>query len=464
MFAACLRKELLHNVLSLRYLVVFTLFVVLTLACTVVRTGIYRQQVSDRAEVNSLSAECEARLHYWGQSKSFGVSVEKPPNPLSIFAYGLENELTRGYFAGGWDKPYLGPRKLQAPSLRYNLTADFVLIVNVLCSLLALVLIFDAVCGEAEKGTLRVILAGPTPRDTIITTKLAAGLLTLLVPLAIAWLLSLAYAVAVGRVSFSPEQMLRIGAMAGLSACYVTFFFALGMVLSTWCRRSATSLAAALFLWVALVLIVPNLAPLVAARIAPAAAQSKLELEKQAITSEIRRDLVPKWQDELSKVQRYRERPWAIWQEEILPRTQAEQARREDKLQKSAAARLQRQVDVCRALGRVSPSVAYQYAACGLAGTGIADFFTLAGDFDAYHLAYQQAAAELEAKGQKADRDSRERAPGTDFSGKVPRFEATTVPLGRAAAHTLLDFAWLAGGAVVLFVLAFAGFLRYDPR
>jgi ABC-type transport system involved in multi-copper enzyme maturation permease subunit len=205
MFLTCLRKELLHNVLSLRYLVVFVLFVALTCVCTAVRTGIYRAQVAERAEIASLTAGYEARFSEWHQSKSFGHGIDKPPNPLSIIAYGLENELTRTYQQGGWEEPYLGTRRLSLPLFRDYLTPDFVLVTGILCSLLALVLIFDSVCGEAQEGTLRVLLAGPVPRDAVISAKMAAGLVTLLAPLLVSWVFSLAYVVLVGRVEFSTD-------------------------------------------------------------------------------------------------------------------------------------------------------------------------------------------------------------------------------------------------------------------
>jgi len=464
MFLVSLRKELLYHVLSLRYLVVFLLLISLTAACTVVRTGVYRALVADRAENRRLTAEYESRFTQWNQSKTFGAGVEREPNPLSIFAFGLENELTRTYQQGGWEEAYLGSRKLSLASFRDFVTPDFVLVVGILGSLLALALIYDSVCGEARQGTLKVVLAGPVPRDTVIAAKMAAGLLTLLVPLALAWLLSLAYVVMVGRVTFDADQAMRLGALAGLTALYLALFFALGLAISAWSAEPETSLSRSPFAWVILALVAPNLVPVFASRLAPVPARSKLVLETENISREIWDDMVPKWQEEVLAMDTYRTSSIHVWWgPEIVPRIQKEQVRREDLLWKDAGARLARQVNMCRSLGRVSPAVSFQYAACALAGTGVPDFLTLSADFDAYRYRFVQTVAELEGAARWKGREDEDRE-GTQYTGKLPAFVPTAPAFADTIKQLWLDIAWLAGLVCALFLAAVAGFIRYDPR
>ena len=55
-------------------------------------------------------------------------------------------------------------------------------------SLLAVLFAFDAICGEKERGTLKVMLSNAVPRDLIILSKGIGGYLCLIVPFLVALL------------------------------------------------------------------------------------------------------------------------------------------------------------------------------------------------------------------------------------------------------------------------------------
>jgi ABC-type transport system involved in multi-copper enzyme maturation permease subunit len=461
-FGVCIVKELLHNILSLRYALVTVLFVVLALGATVVRTAVYQKQLQDYADLQNRTTEAMTdmqRWGTWGTSKNFSYSVEKAPNPLAIFAFGLENEITRSYSQGGWYDPYLGPRKLQTPGFQYNLAFDLATIVCIVGSLLALVLSFDAVCGEAERGTLKVMLCGALPRDTIVLAKMCAGAFTILVPLAIGWTLCLLYVTAIAGVTLGPQATARLTGIIVLCALYVVFFQALGTAISSLVQRSATSLAVALFGWVVLVLIVPNAVPLVAARLAPIPQLSKLNAEKDALPHSIVVDSGNVWSISAFETGRFKsvEQMWGV---ELLPKLNIESARRAAKLDAMYQARVSNQVDLAQALSRFSPAAAFMYAVSSYAGTGVPDFMRIVRDHQVYYQRFTVAMAELQTKAmQIAERDPR--AHNACDQKAYPPFEPSITDVGRAAQDSLIDTGYLSLGAVFLFLACFAGFLRY---
>ncbi|MBD3241773.1 MAG: ABC transporter permease subunit, partial [Chitinivibrionales bacterium] len=257
MLLVLIRKELHRHLLTGRYLIVSVLVVVLVAAATVIRTGMYNKLQRDFHGDAHLRSQVMLENYRWEQSKTFGYTADSPPNPLAIFAAGLENEITRSYWLG-WDDPLLGPRKLHAPSFQFHISFDLVTVVAVICSLLCLALVFDSVCAEREQGTLRVLMSGPVPRDTVMLAKIIAGWIVIALPLLMAWLVSLVYATAVGRVPFSADDAGRIAWMVVLSLLYAGFYLGVGLSASCWFRRSATAMAACLFCWVVLALAVPN--------------------------------------------------------------------------------------------------------------------------------------------------------------------------------------------------------------
>jgi ABC-2 type transport system permease protein len=197
MFFACLRKELLLNIKSMRFVLTALLFVVGMYTCSVVRTNVFNQSAADyriaRAEWKRIQHEaCWAYESQW-----LGAMAFKPPNPMSIVAGGLDNEIDRSWrfsynYWIGEHSPTIGRRRFDSPLFRRFLNLDMVLLTALVGSLLALVLAFDSVCGEREQGTLRLQMAGPLPRDTVLVAKLCAAVLTLFVPLVAGWVTGLA--------------------------------------------------------------------------------------------------------------------------------------------------------------------------------------------------------------------------------------------------------------------------------
>jgi ABC-type transport system involved in multi-copper enzyme maturation permease subunit len=463
MLLTCIRKELLHSLVSARYLLVFALFVCVPLTATVVRTHIYTRQLADYQEAKSQRpALMRMAIRYW-QSTGLGVTVEAAPNPASIFAGGLENEITRSYNISQWTEPRTGDRKLWDPAFRYLLNLDMVLIVNIVCSLLAVLLVFDGIAGERENGTLKVLLAGPVPRDTVIAAKLLAGLVTVAIPLAIAWLMGLLYAALVGKVQMSPDDYLRLGLMALVSAVYIALFFALGMAASAWARRSATALAICIFAWVAFVLVAPNSIPLVVNRLAPIPAMPKIAAEKAAIITDIETTLLPAWRKELTESGKVLSED--LMDQALSERWRAEQDRRFAKLDRFYDSQVQRQIRLNQSISRISPSAAFVYASTQCAGTGVQDFRRMLDDVGQYGRQYQEAVQEQERKRDpRPKRDANWRYVDAYDPLVWPKFDPHRLGVATAFGRCWLDLVIMSGVTALLFLLAFVGFVRYDVR
>jgi ABC-type transport system involved in multi-copper enzyme maturation permease subunit len=338
------------------------------------------------------------------------------------------------------------------------------LVINMVCSLLALLLIFDAICGERERGTLKVLLAGPVARDIIIVSKLVAGLITLLVPLLLSWVISLVYVLVVQRVQLTADQLGRFGWIVGLSAIYIAFFFSLGMAVSCWVQRSATALAVCLFCWVVFVLAVPNLVPMALRHFAPVPPQTKILLEKEA-ASRAAWGHANEWYVELMEAGEYDDVE-TVW--EVIGKRAREQTNKGiEKIDRFNSSMVQRQLALNQQISRVSPSASYVYAATQLAGTGIRDYLRHLADGDAYKRAYQEVQSQQEeARLEQLKHKTRTEQPEFDAYDPSlwPKFEPTQYSLANALNQCWVDIVMLAGGTILLFLLSFIGFIRYDAR
>jgi hypothetical protein len=102
MLFSLIRKEIVHNVLSLRFIVTFVLFFVLIQISILMLSSSF--QKAQRTYETSRSSHREDISQYKGredQDQLFhdniveggGVFADRPPEPLGIFVHGLEDDL-----------------------------------------------------------------------------------------------------------------------------------------------------------------------------------------------------------------------------------------------------------------------------------------------------------------------------------------------------------------------------------
>lgn len=117
-----------------------------------------------------------------------------------------------------------------------------------LLPLIALLLSFDAIVGEAERGTLLLLLAGPVLRWQVVLGKFLGQLAILIVATVVGYG---AAALAVAARSGTPdaEAAAAFASLIGSSVLLGAAFSALGLLVSVLVRERQTAAGAALGLW-----------------------------------------------------------------------------------------------------------------------------------------------------------------------------------------------------------------------
>ena len=118
-----------------------------------------------------------------------------------------------------------------------------------LLPLLALLLSVDAIAGEAEQGTLGLLLTCPLSRLQVMAGKFAGHLAVLLTAVVLGYG---PVAVLVAWRSGESAGWAGYVAMMGASGLLGAVFVALGYLLSVLCRERRTALGAAIVLWIGL--------------------------------------------------------------------------------------------------------------------------------------------------------------------------------------------------------------------
>ena len=325
-------------------------------------------------------------------------------------------------------------------------------ITNIVLSLLALLFVFDAVCGEKERGTLKIMLANSVPRDTVLLAKWIGGYLSVAAPFTVASFGGFAYVSLAGIVTVDTEVVHRTLLIFGVSLLYISAFFTLGLMISTFTQRSATALLVSLLVWICWILVVPNVAPIIARLAAPVPDLRVIDAEKQAIDRETQLLM-----EAISKRKVYGD-------QEEGERLRQESDERKGKLEEFYRDRMGRQVSWCKNLARISPSASFILASTRLAGTGTDLFDHFEKGLEQYQedqqkvfrQLYEGGVVEWTRQGQKV------KDPDWFSPDLLPRFHMFTESVGESLDSALSDILLLVIYNVLFFMLAFVRFLRYD--
>lgn len=414
MIGTVARKEILSNLLSYKFYVVILLGAVLVGTSLFIMARDYKDRLADYSLIRPKPGE--------------PIAVN-PPNPLAIFAKGLDESMARSFEIGPTGIAVRAGQKSGNAVFAFFPAPDLLYIVRVVLSLVALLFGFDQISREKEGGTLRLMLANPASRGSVLLGKWLGNFASLAVPFLLVSALGVAVLALDPDISFSADQAGRLALILGLTLVYIAFFLSLGFLVSALTRRASSSLVILLFAWTLLVFVLPNLGTL--------AARQMVDVPSVRALSEKRQQ---------------------VWTREILLRIRGEGdwashikaiSAENDALEAEYRVRFDRLVALSKAINRVSPVASYVYAATEIAGTGIGE-----------EAAFKREV--IRYKNGIIDRTLASPGPG---AAGPPAFRYAYRPLASVlAAGALFDMAWLAAGAILFFGLSYLAFIRYDVR
>lgn len=388
------KRELHSNIITFRFLVGLILCLALITASAFVLTKDYKIRLEsyNKSAKQHTDALKTATVH-----SDLSPSIDRPPSPLGFLCIGLDKELgntvervsyrevPRNAVGQGSGNPLMSV----FPSL------DMALIIQVILSLLTLLLAYDAISGERETGTLAITLSNPVPRHHILLGKLLGGMISVALPLAAGTLVGLIVVLLSGSVVLDGAAWIRIALVFLCSLLYLSTIFMLGILISARTSRSSTSLVILLFIWVASVMLLPNMGPYVARHIRKVEDKAVVDAKREALdgefwgkTNQFGREQIQAgkfpsdfWRfmdgnvlsggNPYPQIVQYAPREHMIWFMEGLKRLvplHMEYADRIWELYRDYEAELNGQIALSDNLSRISPAWTYYNAASILAG------------------------------------------------------------------------------------------------
>ena len=140
-----------------------------------------------------------------------------------------------------------------------KLMRGFVEHIEIIGAVLGLVLGYKAAAVERGHSTLALILTRPLSQSTFLGGKVIGNLVLILVGLAITFVIGGVALAVISGVGLSATDLLRIASVFGMASIYVMCFFLLGFIFTLSFKRMPTALLVAFAVWLALVLIAPQI-------------------------------------------------------------------------------------------------------------------------------------------------------------------------------------------------------------
>jgi len=475
MLAHIVRREIQGNITSPKFIFTFLLCTILILVSVYTGAANYRADLKEYSLSVTLSRKALEMQPSWVGIQNAKSTVPKPPTVLSAVAVGIQDAVGRNITLDYTRNPKPIDSKYDSnPVFAVFGPLDLTLIVKIVLSLFAILFTFDAVAGEKERGTLKLTLANQIPRDQLILGKAIGGFVSLILPLAIPFLMGLILLNVFPDILFATEDWIRLGTILLCFLLYLSMFFNLGLFISSRTHRSSSSLFILLFIWVVLIFIIPKAATMVSRQLVPVPSAHALDSERRAFSEAVQGKL------NYSRENWFKENPYprgapasavAEWWDQMGDLNQQLSESYYDftgdrfaELDSGYEARRSRQQALALNLSRSSPASAMVLSVLNLARTGTVGHERFLNSVKTYQTTFGKWVERKATEEMQVQREERKRGADPPSLDGMPGHAFEPQGLAGTLSGILLDVCIMVLMNIVLFVGAYVSFLRYDVR
>ena len=482
------KRELYDHLSSLRFALTTLLILILMIVNAVTYLGEYKQRLGKyRGQVDWSRNELKSRSATLYRLALKGPGhLYKKPSPLAFCADGGEKVLlseVRGNTAGRtrrwrsgdtsykftetWgliyppntDLLFIGEQIPKESSIMPDyIKIDWGFVTAVLLSFMGILFTFDAISGEQERGTLRLMLANSISRNTVICGKFLSAFFAIAIPFLIGVIVSTSIIYISKAIQFNGSYWVRLGFIVCVALIYTSIFILLGLFVSSRVEESSTSLAILLLIWTIWVVLMPNALGSLGNRL-----QSRpTPKEFMAQVQDSREDLQTRYFARMKEPPR-RETPATI-ATALGAEYVNKDAELRDRLRMDYLFAELRQIQTAQSLTRISPAAIVQYAFEGLAGTGLPRHLDFISQTQQYAKQFRQFLIDTDRTDPESPHavgipEGTSQKP-VNFDA-VPKFEDQH-RFGADFNAAIVDVLLLVLFLLVLFVSTFLSFLRTE--
>ncbi|MCU0645634.1 MAG: ABC transporter permease [bacterium] len=465
MFKTIYKREIQHNLISLRFQIAFVMILGVFVIGTLSYIKGYQTRVQNYGEIhhqfietikNDIQANAselatnERSYQLAPRSNGFISDCKEKylPNAISFSAYNVFSFVNRS----GSTNPFL----YQFQELNWSFIATLII------SFIVLLFTFDAVSGEKETRTLAITLSNSLSRGTLLFGKYASAITTTMLITVIGMIFSVLIILISNQVALSGQFVLEGAGFLLLQLLLISSMAAFGLLSSVLVKNSNISLLIALTFWLIFAVVIPNSSAFFARKIFAIEQENVIQAKISQAFDDINRNAP--------------EGSWAM--NSSLPFAPEHRMRADLQMKLLEAAKLIRdgyyqamfrQFERTRYLTSLSPLALFEYMTESVVGGGYARFKKVWNDM----LIYQSQLLSFFKDLDMSDPDSPHwYNPREDVSTtrkpvtfeKVPLFEEQAMSLAERFSSVLIYLIIYVAYTGIIFFVTFVLLVRYDVR
>jgi ABC-type transport system involved in multi-copper enzyme maturation permease subunit len=479
MLRILLEKELRDIIYSTKFAITFAAAAVLVLLSFYVGIRNYQESIHEYENAKTTNAANIAAQTDWRQIQD---RVFRKPQPLEILVNGVTNDVGRTTdMKSSGELNLINSRFSADPLFAVFRFLDLNFVFVIVFSLFAILFGYDAINGEKEAGTLKLVFSNRVSRASFILSKLLGSVLALGVPLLVPLLIGCLMLLGFG-IPMSGVEWLRLGLVIVAGLLCFGVFLTLSIMVSAMVSRSSVSFLLSLVVWIFSVLIIPKGSVLLASQIASVPSIDAVETQKRKFNADQiqkRMQATQQWfSSRMTSNANFSDSGFvnsmAAFQDSISKATDDARLEFYGRLDEDWRNKKDWQERWAFGISRISPTAVFQIAAMGIAGTDVGMKYRYMQQLSRYRDAFAETMRKK--TGSSADyfrivikrfsggqNDQEEKQKSLNPS-ELPEYVEQPRSLGDVMAASMFDMGLLVILNALFFVGAFYAFLRFDLR
>jgi len=479
MLKILLEKELRDIVYSTKFAITFAAAAVLVLLSFYVGIRNYQESIHEYENAKTTNAANIAAQTDW---RAIQDRVFRKPQALEILVNGVTNDVGRTTdMRSSGELNLINSRFSADPLFAVFRFLDLNFVFVIVFSLFAILFGYDAINGEKEAGTLKLVFSNSVARASFILSKLLGSVIALGVPLLVPLLIGCLMLLGFG-IPMSGLEWVRLGLVIVAGLLCFGVFLTLSIMISAMVSRSSVSFLLSLVVWIFSVLIIPKGSVLLASQIASVPSIDAVEIQKRKFSA----DQSQKWiqatqqwfSSRMSSSSSMNDSGFvnamAAFQDSMQKAREEARAEFYSRLDEDWRNKKDWQERWAFGISRVSPTAVFQIAAMNLAGTDVGMKFRYMQQLSRYRDAFAETIRKK--TGSTADyfriivrrfsggqNDQEEKQKSLNPS-ELPEYVEQPRNLGDTINASLFDMGLLVVLNAIFFGGAFYAFLRFDLR
>lgn len=470
MLRILIEKELRDIVYSTKFSITFGASALLIVLSFYVGIRNYQESMREYESAKSVNVGNMAALTDWN---SVQHKVFREPEPLQVLVNGVANDVGRTTeMRSRGELSLFNSRYSVDPLFAVFRFLDLNFVIVIVLSLFAILFGYDAINGEKEAGTLKLVFSNAVSRADFILGKLLGTILALIVPLIVPFLVGCLMVIGFG-VPISGDEWVKLMLIILSGFLYFGVFLALSIFISAVVSKSSVSFLFSLVVWIFSVLIIPKGSILVASQVVKVPNVDAVDAHK-------RKFLNQQFTDRQQKMQQFMQS--ATFDEGFSNRFNAFNdsiSKLYDKERELFFNRLNEdwrnkkvwQEQWAFGLSRISPTAIFQIASSNLAGTDVALKQRYMETLNKYQERYGEfmtkkgvAASGMRVIMRFSGQQTQDERPKPINVSELPQFVEAKENLGAAFSRAVPDLGLLVVINIILFAAGFIAFLKFDVR